>query len=302
MDQPSANAEPTSEPSLLLRLRDGRALSYLDLGAPDGRPLFHFHGHGSSRLEALVLDRAARRAQVRVLAFDRPGIGRSDPKGGDRLLDWPADIQEAADLLGIERFAVQGMSAGGPYALACAHALGERIQTCSLVSAVPPPEIARRSGPFMRQVAWWVAFLFPNYLRRRLQQYRSDEPPSREVLVARVKRMAQWLGGNDLSLIEDPALLDLLTRTLAETARQTGAANRTEIERLARSWGFKLREVRTPVLLWHGAKDRILPLAPARLMARKLRHCAATYYPDDGHFSILVNHAEDLMMALQTGL
>src|SRR5262252_5487282 len=133
---------PPYEPTSLLTLRDGRTLAYLEVGSATGAPVFHFHGHGSSRLEALALADAAERAQLRLIALDRPGIGYSDPKPGDRLLDWPSDVAEAADQLGIVRFAVQGMSAGGPYALACAHALPDRVSACSLVSAVPPPGIA----------------------------------------------------------------------------------------------------------------------------------------------------------------
>ena len=144
-----------TEPYRTLTLADGRALAYLETGPSDGLPVFHFHGHGSSRLEAIMLEAAAHRHGVRVLAFDRPGIGYSDPKSGDRLLDWPADVAEAADLLGIERFAVQGMSAGGPYALAVAHALPRRVIACSLVSAVPTPEVARRSDAPVRRLLWW---------------------------------------------------------------------------------------------------------------------------------------------------
>jgi pimeloyl-ACP methyl ester carboxylesterase len=98
-----------SEPVSLLTLRDGRKLAYLDVGPKDGAAVFHFHGHGSSRLEALALADAAAKAKLRVIALDRPGIGYSDPKAGDRLLDWPSDVAEAADQLGIARFAVQGM-------------------------------------------------------------------------------------------------------------------------------------------------------------------------------------------------
>src|SRR5512142_3400638 len=115
------------EPASLMTLRDGRTLAYLEVGPATGSPVFHFHGHGSSPLEALALADAAGRARVRLIALDRPGIGFSSPRSGDRLLDWPADVAEAADRLSIARFAVQGMSAGAPYALACAHALPGRV-------------------------------------------------------------------------------------------------------------------------------------------------------------------------------
>jgi pimeloyl-ACP methyl ester carboxylesterase len=294
--------EPRStltEPRSTLTLGDGRALGYLDVGAPDGAPLFHFHGHGSSRLEALVLADAARRANLRLLAFDRPGIGVSDPASGDRLLSWPRDVFAAADRLGIDRFAVQGMSAGGAYALACAHAVPERITACSLVSSVPPPRIGRRFGPVKRRLAWWIAALCPTYLRHRLKRFRPDDVPTREVVHARIARMARWLGGEDLRLLQDPEMFDLFARTLTETAAQSNAANREEIERLARPWGFRLRDVSVPVLLWHGGQDRILPIGYAHLMARELRECHTTFYDADGHFSVLVNRAHDLMAALE---
>jgi pimeloyl-ACP methyl ester carboxylesterase len=272
-------------------------LGYLGVGPATGAPVFHFHGHGSSRLEALALAEAAERAGVRLIAFDRPGIGYSDPKPGDRLLGWPSDVAEAADQLGIARFAVQGMSAGGPYALACAHALGDRVVACSLVSAVPPPGIALLAGPAMRRFAWWVARTFPNYLQRRLEEFRPDHM-TEAMVHARVARMGRWLGGEDLRLMQDPEKLVLLARTMMETGRQDGEGNRREIERLVRPWGFNIREIRVPVVLFHGIEDRIMHVGPLRLMARLLKGCAATFYAGEGHFSVLVNRADELMGAL----
>jgi pimeloyl-ACP methyl ester carboxylesterase len=285
--------------STFLTLRDGRSLAYLQVGSATGVPILHFHGHGSSRLEALALADAAEKARVRLIAFDRPGIGFSDPKIGDRLLDWPRDIAEAADQLGLERFAVQGMSAGGPYALACAHTLSSKVTACSLVSAVPPPGIALFSGPLSRRFAWWMARTFPNYLRRRLQEFRPDEM-SEAAIRARVARMGQWLGGEDLRLIQDSAKFELLMRTMVESGRQNGAGNRSEIERLTRPWGFDIRKIDVPIFLFHGDQDRIMHVRPARMMARALKRCAATFHPAEGHFSLLVNRADELIAALAT--
>jgi pimeloyl-ACP methyl ester carboxylesterase len=285
------------EPVSLLTLRDGRTLAYLEVGKATGAPVFHFHGHGSSRLEALALSDAAEKARVRLVAFDRPGIGYSDPKVGDRLLDWPSDVAEAADQFGIARFAVQGMSAGGPYALACAHALRGRVSACSLVSAVPPPGIALLAGPAMRRFAWWVARTFPKYLRRRLEDFRPDNM-SEAMVRARMVRIGQWLGGEDLRLMQDPAKLELLARTMMETGRQNGQGNRSEIERLARPWGFGIRKIDVPMFLFHGDQDQIMHVGPARVMSRVLKCCAATFYAGEGHFSVLVNKADDLMGAL----
>jgi pimeloyl-ACP methyl ester carboxylesterase len=103
-----------------IQLPDGRLLGYAESGAPAGRAVLYFHGHPGARLEAGFLADPATRANVRLIGVDRPGMGLSTYQPGRRLLDWPADIAALADALAIERFAVVGLSGGGPYALACA--------------------------------------------------------------------------------------------------------------------------------------------------------------------------------------
>jgi pimeloyl-ACP methyl ester carboxylesterase len=93
-----------------IRLSDGRRLQAFEVGKSDGPSIFHCHGNGSSRLEVLTVAAAAEQLGVRLISLDRPGIGRSDPKPGYRLLDWPDDVVEVADQLGIEQFAVEGFS------------------------------------------------------------------------------------------------------------------------------------------------------------------------------------------------
>ena len=62
-----------------IRLQDGRGLGYAEYGAPEGLPLFYFHGFPGSRLDYLFFDagKAAMEAKARVIAADRPGYGLS---------------------------------------------------------------------------------------------------------------------------------------------------------------------------------------------------------------------------------
>jgi len=55
------------------------------------------------------------------------------------------------------------------------------------------------------------------------------------------------------------------------------------------------------VFLFHGDQDQIMHVGPARLMARVLKGCAATFYAGEGHFSVLVNRADELLNALAAG-
>jgi pimeloyl-ACP methyl ester carboxylesterase len=51
-----------------------------------------------------------------------------------------ADVAAIADHLGIARFAVAGVSGGGPHALACAALLPRRVQAVVCVASTAPPE------------------------------------------------------------------------------------------------------------------------------------------------------------------
>src|SRR5947209_14262034 len=110
-------------------LPDGRRLGYAEVGEPRGKPVLYFHGVPGSRLDftAARCDEALRAVAVRFIGADRPGFGLSDKKPGRGHADWPADVSALADSLELDRFAVLGYSRGGPYALACAALIPERL-------------------------------------------------------------------------------------------------------------------------------------------------------------------------------
>ena len=102
--------------------------------------------HGSSARPS------SRRASRLPTDRGRPAGHRTvRPQPGRSLLDWPRDVAELADHLGIERFSIVAWSGGGPYGLACGFAL----LTASM-----------RSRPF-RPPRHWPEPTDPGYLRRR---------------------------------------------------------------------------------------------------------------------------------------
>ena len=46
----------TDKTNQQIKLKDGRMLGYAEYGAPEGKPVFHFHGYPHSRLEWLAFD------------------------------------------------------------------------------------------------------------------------------------------------------------------------------------------------------------------------------------------------------
>src|SRR5438874_2385471 len=68
------------------------------------------------------------------------GIGFAEFQPRRRLEDWPRDVEELADELGIERFAVIGNSGGAPYAVACGAKLPQRIARILILCGLGPLE------------------------------------------------------------------------------------------------------------------------------------------------------------------
>src|SRR5205807_9443897 len=122
----------------VMNLPDGRELAWLESGKPRGTPVFMFHGTPGSRLQVSFDEKAISASGVRFIAPDRPGYGHSSFHPGRTLADWASDVAALADHLKIERFAVAGVSGGGPHAAACAALLPERVTAVGIVSGVGP--------------------------------------------------------------------------------------------------------------------------------------------------------------------
>ena len=139
-----------------IKLQDGKTIGYAELGDPAGKPVLHFHGMPSSRMEVnrADFDQVASRLGARIIAIDRPGYGFSDFRPF-KIVDWPDLVSEFADRMGLEKFAVMGISSGPKYVAACAWKLPGRVEAAALVSANAPvqaPEVAQAMASQDRQL------------------------------------------------------------------------------------------------------------------------------------------------------
>lgn len=123
-----------------IKLRDGRLLAYHEEGPTSGVPVIAFHGMGSSRLTWVSKTEVSEICPgVRLIAVDRPGYGGSTPPPfGYSYTKFAEDVAELADALHLPQFCVAGHSSGGPYALAAAAVLPERVVACAAVSSDAP--------------------------------------------------------------------------------------------------------------------------------------------------------------------
>jgi pimeloyl-ACP methyl ester carboxylesterase len=265
-------------------LPDGRRLAWSSGGPRDGVPVLYLHGAiGTPVRRTPELDALIERLGIRYIAVSRPGFGRSDPCPGRRIADFPADIERLADSLGLGRFAVVGVSAGGPYAMACARALPERAAATAVVSSVSPlcPPHAGRWMPAHLRFALRIMVRRPELVARGGTRVMR--------VVERRPRALTWLA----SLGATPADRQLLAAAEGGTAAiesflaAAAGGVRGMIDdylTCCASWGFHLRDVRGEVHLWHGEQDRFVPVEHARAVAAALPRCRARFDADDGHF------------------
>lgn len=112
--------------SQVITLPDGRSLCYSTFGTsihPDRPTVFYFHGFPGTHHEGELFHEAASQKGIQLIAITRPGFGGSTYQPNRTLLSFPQDVLALADHLNIQRFAVAGISGGGPYALACVKAI-----------------------------------------------------------------------------------------------------------------------------------------------------------------------------------
>jgi pimeloyl-ACP methyl ester carboxylesterase len=281
-----------------IRLADGRRLGLAEYGDPAGRPLFYCHGCPASRLEAALLDRAARKQRVRVVAADRPGFGLSDFQPGRRIGSWPGDVIELADALGIERFAIVGVSGGGPYALACAWKIPQRLTGVGVVCGLGPLTeswstaemlwnrrlilgLARRAPPLLRLIS--ALAIYP-VLRRR--------PAVILSVMARTPVVA------DRRVLLRPEVRQALLASIPESVRAGLRGVLYELSLYTREWDFRPEEIAMPVELWHGDADPIIPVAHANALVKRLPRVRSAILAGEGHFSLPLDHMESILSAL----
>jgi pimeloyl-ACP methyl ester carboxylesterase len=177
-----------------------------------------------------------------------------------------------------------GKSGGGPYVLACAAAMTNRISTCGLLSSAGEIN-ARDSLAGVKQ---------PNHL---LFAWSRRSPLARRFFVAVTGAAAR----RERSPLVKGLPRELATRVRAETIegfRGNREGQLRELELLVRPWGLDLTRIVSPVLLWQGRNDPNLADDAGQRLAEALRDCRAVYPEgnDADHFWF-ERHATDVLSA-----
>jgi pimeloyl-ACP methyl ester carboxylesterase/glycosidase len=292
----------TASPRLdrITRLPDGRHLSVAEWGDPDGLPVFLLHGMPGSRLFAPDPMTTLQRG-VRLITFDRPGYGGSDPLPGRTVAAGAADVFAVADDLRVDRFAVIGWSSGGPYALAAAARDPKRLLSVACVAGDAPPDEVLGARDEMSEAG-----------RELMDAVRRGDPTARN----RVAERFSWYATDPERIVrgasadpDDPdARLRARPEVRAALATMFGEGARRGVDGFVddwiatmQPWGFELADVRATVAVWWGDRDTLTTRPYTDALVRLLPATRLQVVPDAGHLMAVSTWPEILGRALASG-
>lgn len=281
----------------VLDLPDGRTLGFTIYGDPAGLPVVNCHGGLLSGHDVSPADRVARSLGLCVISPDRPGINRTARLAGHGLLPWVrADLVPLLDHLELGVIGVMGWSEGGQYALAAAFGMAGRVTRCAVIAGCPPLDnattfkqlnhldralavLARRTPVAVRIVAAGNRQLARHFPEMLVRASVHGQPVAE---IASVREQGRWL----------PAILG------------EGAANShgvvDEYRALVAPWGFDPEDLSTPVRVYQGTADPLVPESWGRLLADRIPDASLALFPAEGHFIALTRRHEVLQWLAAT--
>jgi pimeloyl-ACP methyl ester carboxylesterase len=269
----------------LLALGDGRHLAFSQYGAPDGFPVFYFHGTPSCRIEAGFADPAGRRAGFRLIATDRPGFRRSSFQKNRRFGDWPRDILALAEHLDVDRFGVAGHSGAGPHLFACGVFLDPaRLKFIGALcpwGPVASPKIRSELNRLDRAFAA-LAHRMPGIMRIGFAPmgWAARTAPD---LFLRVLKSS--VSNADKVILERDSVARRFRDMQREAFRQgsRGAAHEADIA--YSDWGFDIASVRVPAHIWLGDEDIFVTAEMGRDIAETIPGVDFHWVEGAGHLN-----------------
>jgi pimeloyl-ACP methyl ester carboxylesterase len=265
------------------RVDGDRVLGWAEFGHPEGDPVLWFHGTPGARTQIPPpVDAVALQRGFRVVTVERPGTGRSTDHRYHRVVDFAADIEALADQHGLDRFGVVGLSGGGPFTLAVAHQLPDRVVVATILGGIGPVR-----GPD-------AVFSYTRLLRFAAPAFEVLRTPVGAGLGRLFRAVGDYadpvfsayvalLGFADKAVLGHPQYKAMFLHDLLTAGELRAVAH--DVALFSRHWGFALEEVEPPVVVWQGLSDTIVPPSHGHHQAARVRRGELRVRPGEGHFA-----------------
>jgi pimeloyl-ACP methyl ester carboxylesterase len=276
----------------------GRVLDVLVGGPDDALPLVFHTGTPSGLVWYPPLAEAATARGLRTVLYARPGYGGSTPQPGRLVADAAADVDRILERIGADEFVTAGWSGGGPHALACAALLPVRCLAAATIAGVAPSD-----SPGLD---WMAGMAEENHEEFRaalageadLTAFLDAAAGSlREISAAGV---SDGLGGL-VSETDRAALNGEFADYLAAAMRAALTPGidgwRDDDLAFTGDWGVSLDALghATPVAIWQGDQDRMVPGAHGAWLAANIPLARARIRAGEGHLTLMINRIGEIL-------
>lgn len=283
----------------LFRLRDNRIMEYVEFGDPHGDPVLHFHSYFGSCTQAAFIHDAAFKEGMRLIACNRPGIGRSSPAEFSTMVGYADDIAQLLDHLHISSAGAVGISGGACFALACGYVLPQ-VRTVGLAGCIGPMNVLGnlRRLPFMRRTFLTECERSPNRMKKLLRAFFQFCKRHPHFVYQRILRSSSML---EAALYDHEGIQDILWWDYEQLFMQDNGVDALMLEaKLYFHWGFTLDAYpeETRVVVWHGEGDIIFPWSALQPMLRPIRHVRTEVY-SGGHVGFLLHEMPSVFRAFK---
>lgn len=278
-------------------LKSGKKLAYLDLGDPNGIPVFYFHGWPSARIQALSFQENAQKFGFRIISIDRPGIGQSEPIPKRTLQHIPPLIEELANHLSFQHFYLIGVSGGCPYTLATACAFNDRVLGTGIVCGAPPlSELPNRSEmiwPYRALLNMKPAlpYLLPSALP--LVKWVS----SKNYTDAPLSWVVGCLSSEDKKMMAENLSSEYSLDSFREALTQGSNGMLEDSEIYTAPWNLDYAQITSPVHFWHGTADRNIPFAMAQHLFNQVPNAVPHWLEEEGHYTVPQKYSSEILKA-----
>lgn len=251
----------------VIETSDGTVWGYGREGRRGGRPVLVHHGLVGDGAFGPIWGQIGEPAGLDWIMIERPGYGATPPMSMTCLSDWPAVIVPVLDALGVDgSFDVVGMSAGTPYAYACAAGMPERVGRVAIISGVP----------FIH--AGGVLDGYPPEGRAAYARYKTaSKAQLRDEFRALCQQAVERVG--QAGEIAADRMASALNAVLAHDA--AGPAREARLQAI--EWGLEPSAVTCPVDIWHFRGDAMVPFEAARRSAEHLPNATRHFLEGDAH-------------------
>lgn len=301
MESPS---DQTPHHQVATNSSNGHEIGFTEYGFKGGLPVLYFHGLPGSGFEAGLWDETAKALKLRLIAPDRPGMGRSTYDASRTLTDYPDDIAVLVNHLQLDAYFIMGVSGGGMYTLTCAASKAKLpgLQGVAVVAGLGPRNLTQQGMGLFQKLSFHAMDWIPAGIVEWLWDAmigKTARNPDPKVLEQAVKKGGARAKGSDAEYYKDDNNVRRMTESLRGAFAQSSKGYVHEATILCKPWGFELGDiVDVPVRFWYGGKDELAPLATGKAMADSIPGAIFKGLEDETHIGIIMSHQKELLEEL----